>query len=299
MLNASKLALYFANYHSRLPIVNGLTASPEAVAASSDAAVDARAAALVVDAGLPPGQARQVAETLTVSDLANATRYQVVYPEHIKMLGLGFSTATIRTGTLISGEVSHHFDWPIESPSEEVLTAALSPVEFSCAPPCSADVFRGTSLGVFGPDAVVRGFTRGGKTQLSAGLAQLLGPRLGAAQALLKLDIGWVHVDDLPSGHLFDADSWGYRLIGQLSYEGVFGGISLRPSLVWAQDVSGVTPGPGGAFLAGRKAVTAGLGFDYARTWTAELAYAAVFDGAPFNVLADRDFVRFSVTFHY
>ena len=303
VLNSTKLGLHFANYHSRFPLVDGLTADAAAVAETSDAAVDARAAGLVADAGLAADQARRVAEILSVSDLTNATRYRAVYPESIQMLGLSFATATVQTGTLISGEISHHFQWPVQLAGEEVLTASLSPVLFTCPPgeppPCSADVFRGTSLGVFGPDAVVRGFARGGKTQLSTGLAQLFGPRLGAAQTLLAFDVGWVHIHELPRGQPFDADSWGYRLVGQLTYEGVLGGVSVRPLLAWAQDVDGRTPGPGGAFIQGRKAVTAALAFDYARTWTAELGYAAVFGAVPQNGLADRDFVRFAVTFHY
>jgi hypothetical protein len=292
-LNASKLALYFVNYHSRFPLVSGFTADAVSIAGSSDAAVDARAANF--------GVARPDAELLAINDLANATRYGVTYPEDIKMLGLGFSTATIRTGTLIAVELSHHFDWPLQVPREEVLAASLSPVEFTSE---LADVFKGTSLGVFAADQTVKGWYETGKTQLSLSIAQLLGPRLGSAQSFLGFDIGWVHIDDLSGASPFDADSWGYRLVGGLTYEGVFGGVTLRPLLRWTHDVDGITPGPGGAFVEERKSFSAVLDIQYTQRWTASLSYVRDFGGirlggASVNLLEDRDFVRCNVIFHY
>jgi hypothetical protein len=293
VLNASRLALYFMNYHSRLPLVNGFTADPMTVAGTSNAAVDARAATF--------GVTRSDAELLTVSDLANGTRYGVTYPEDIKMLGLGFSTATISTGTLIAAELSHHFDWPLQVPKEEVLAASLSPVEFTGP---LANVFKSTSLGVFGANQTVKGWFDTGKTQLSVNIGQLLGPRLGATQSLLSVDVGWVHIDDLPASSLFDEDSWGYRLAGVLTYEGVFGGFTVRPALRFTHDVDGVTPGPGGAFVEERKTFTAALDVQYTQRWTASLSYVRNFGGiqiggVPVNLLEDRDFVRFNVIFHY
>jgi hypothetical protein len=293
ILNTSKLALYFVNYHSRLPLVNGFTADPMTIAGTSDAAVDARA----MTSGVSPSDA----QLLALSDLANATRYGVTYPENIKMVGLGFSTATASTGTLIAAELSHHFDWPLQIPREEVLTAALSPVEFTSP---LAEVFRSTSLGVFGADQTVKGWFDTGKTQVSLNLAQLLGPRLGATQSLLSFDVGWVHIHDLPASSPFDEDSWGYRLAGLLTYEGVFGGFTVRPALRWTHDVDGVTPGPGGAFVEDRKTFSAALDLQYTQRWTASLSYVRNFGGiriggVPVNRLEDRDFVRFNVIFHY
>jgi hypothetical protein len=281
------------NYHSRLPLVNGFTADAATVAGTSDAAVGAREATF--------GVTRSDAELLTVSDLANGTRYGVTYPEDIKMLGLGFSTATISTGTLIAAELSHHFDWPLQVPKEEVLAASLSPVEFTGP---LANVFKSTSLGVFGANQTVKGWFDTGKTQLSVNIGQLLGPRLGATQSLLSVDVGWVHIDDLPASSLFDEDSWGYRLAGVLTYEGVFGGFTVRPALRFTHDVDGVTPGPGGAFVEERKTFTAALDVQYTQRWTASLSYVRNFGGiqiggVPVNLLEDRDFVRFNVIFHY
>jgi hypothetical protein len=161
---------------------------------------------------------------------------------------------------------------PLESaqvPKEEVLAASLSPVEFESE---LADAFKGTSLGAFGADQSVKGWFDTGKTQLSLNVAQLLGPRLGASQSFLSFDIAWVHIEGLPRSSPFDEDSWGYRLVGALTYEGVFGGITLMPLLRWTHDVKGVTPGPGGAFIEDRKTFTAALDVQYTQRCTASLS---------------------------
>jgi hypothetical protein len=290
-LNASKIAVHFVNYHSRLPLISGFTADREAIDATSQAAVDARAAALEAQ-GLGPEGAMDAAETLAIGDFANETRYFASYPEDIRMLGVSFNTATLRRGTLVAAELSHHFNWPVQIPKEEVLTASLSPIEFT-------DEFGQTSLGRFGAGEVVPGFADSGKTQLSVNLGQLFGRRLGASQSLLSVDFNWVHLHDLPESHPQDDDSWGYRLVGRLTYDGVLGGLTLQPYAVWAHDVSGDTPGPGGAFLEGRKSVTVGLAVNYTNRWTADLAYAAFLGDNPLDLTADRDFVRFNVRYYY
>jgi hypothetical protein len=112
--NSTKLALHFMNYHSRLPLLNARTADAAAVSATSPAAVAARAASLapVYEAeGLPPAQAALAAAAaagaLTVGEYAGEASFFVTYPENVQMLGLSFNTTTLRSGTLVSGEISH------------------------------------------------------------------------------------------------------------------------------------------------------------------------------------------------
>ena len=315
-LNSTKLALHFINYHSRLPLISARTADAAAVAATSPEAVAARAAALAPAyeaEGLPPDQAAlaaaTAASTLTVGEYASEASYFVEYPEDIQMLGLSFNTATLRTGTLVSGEVSHHFGFPFQILAGDVFNAAFSPIEFN-------PVFGKGPLGAFGPSEVVPGFVRRGKTQLELGVRQLLGPRLGASQAILGVDFGWVHVHDMPNGdplrlsapgvtgprdfdHLPDADSWGYRVLAGLTYDGVLGGFTVQPHVAWFQDVNGTTPGPGGAFVAGRKAFAVGVAVDYTNTWLLQLDYTSLFGAGRFNLLNDRDFVRFQLSYFY
>jgi hypothetical protein len=318
--NATKLGLHFVNYHSRLALVSGSTAGPAAVAATAPAVVEARAAALVPvyeSTGLDPAEAEQqataTASALTLSGLANETRYFAEFPEDIRMLGVTFNTATLRTGTLIAGEVSHHFDFPFQILSTAVLEGALSPLLFD---PSLGD----GPLGSFGPNQTVRGFVELDKTQVALNLTQLLGPRLGASQSLVSLDVGWIHVHDmprrgelplnapgitpdssgsLPRDRLPTADSVGYRLLGQLTYSSVLGGLNVSPRVFFSHDAHGVTPGPFTAFVEDRKAVGVGVGLNFLNAWTADLGYTSFFGAGRFNLLRDRDAFRLNLTYYY
>jgi hypothetical protein len=238
-LNSAELGMYFLNYHSRFALINGFTADQTAIDATSSTAVAARAAQLapIYQAeGLSraPRSTQAAAGTLTIGKFANATRYFASYPENIKMLGFSFNTAMLRTGTLFSGEISHHLGFPVQRPVEQVLAAALSPIRFT-------PVFGQTPLGTFGANTVVRGFEQRDKTQLELGLRQLLGPQLYSSQTVLGLDLGWVHIHNLP------ASSHSTGLLGLSAHRPVDVRRRLRgvtPPVWCGEDVNGVTPGP-------------------------------------------------------
>lgn len=312
-LNATKLAIHFANYHSRAAVFSAFTADQEAIDATSTQAVEARAAALAPiyeSTGLSPEEAEEkalaTAGTLTIGRYSNETTYLAEYPQNVKMLGLSFNTATIRTGTLISGEIAHHFDLPFQLFLGDLFAAAFSPIEFDPS-------FKNNPIGVFGADEEVKGFRRLGKTQLELGVTQILGPRLGASQSFASFDFGWVHVHDAPDDLRLSApgvtaadsdrfptdDSLGYRLVGSLNYSGVLGAFNVSPRVIWTHDFSGVTPGPLGAFIEGRKSATVGLAVQYTNTITADLSYANFFGAGRYNPTIDRDFVRFNLSYYY
>jgi len=140
-LNASKVAVHFVNYHSRLPLISGIAADPENFDTSQEA-VDGRADSFEEE-GLNAEDALDAAETFTIGCFANEALYFASYPEDIRVLGVSFNTATLRSGTLVAAELSHHFNWPVQIPREEVLTASLSPIEFT-------DEFGQTSLALRG-----------------------------------------------------------------------------------------------------------------------------------------------------
>jgi hypothetical protein len=303
--NATKISVHLVRYHSRLPLVNGLTASQAAIDQTSQANVDALAATLVppyLSTGLTPAEAAdaasQTAEALTTSSYANQAGYQVEYPEDITMVGLGFNTATLRRGMLISGEISHHHDYPFQISLNEVFAAALSPIQFAGA---------NSNLGTFGANQRIKGFIKLDRTQATMGLTQLFGARLGAAQTAVNADVAWVHVHDMPGRNELplqaveppSADSWGYRLGGSLTYEGVFGGISLTPRILFTHDVRGTTPAPVSTFVEERKSFTAGLGLSYINRWTGNLSYTSFFGAGDRNLLRDRDLVRLRISYDF
>jgi hypothetical protein len=99
--------------------------------------------------------------------------------------------------------------------------------------------------------------------------------------------------------HLPTSSSWGYRVVGALTYEGVLGELTVQPRVAWLQDVRGTTPGPGGQFVQHRKAINAGFTIDYTNTWLVQLDYTTLFGAGRFNLQNDRDFVRLQVTYSY
>ena len=102
-----------------------------------------------------------------------------------------------------------------------------------------------------------------------------------------------------PGDAFADATSWGYRIVGKLDYNNAIGSVTLSPRIAWAHDVNGNTPGPGGNFVEGRKAVMAGLGADYQNIWGADLSYTNFFGAGRYNLLNDRDIVAVNIKYSF
>jgi hypothetical protein len=301
------VGFHYIRYHSRLPLLSGLTAGQEAIDATSREAVDqaaARLEPLYLDQGLDPDEAAAQAETtagqLALSTYATQAGYIAEYPEDIEMFGLTFSTATMRTGTLLSAEFAHHRDFPVQLSLGEVFGAILSPVQFDSR-------YAGNAIGVFGPDERIRGYTRVERSQAAFSALQILPGRFGASQMFVGLDGAVVHIHDYPGNNEVplqgfdggDETSWGYRVSGILQYTSVFGGLNLSPSVTFVHDVSGDTPAPISSFKEDRKAVVVSLGASYINRVEASLSWTSFFDGEPANTLVDRDNVRFRISYGF
>lgn len=302
--NAIKGGLHYIRYHSRLPILSGRTGDLTTVAATSDAAVDARAAPLAAiyeaegfDSAAAAVLARDAAEQLTVSGYANDVSYFAEYPEDIDAFGFSFNTATMRTGSLFSGEITYHKDFPFQIALTPVLDAIFDPVLFD------PDIGN-TALGDFGPSEVVSGVVRLDRTQATLEVAQIFRGRLYADQVLVKVDLGWTHVDDMPGASeapltTSDSNSWGYRLLIAAQYTGVGGGVNLSPRIGFTHDVDGSTPAPLSTFVEGRKSLVVGLSGTYIKRISADLSYVSFFHGGRQNSIRDRDYLRFQLTYSF
>ena len=93
-------------------------------------------------------------------------------------------------------------------------------------------------------------------------------------------------------GYVTDS-SWGYRIRGSLTYNDVFAGINLTPSLAWSHDVDGYSPNSN--FTEDAKALSVALQAEYLNRYTASLAYTT-FSGGDYNTIVDRDFLSLSVS---
>jgi hypothetical protein len=99
----------------------------------------------------------------------------------------------------------------------------------------------------------------------------------------------------IPGSDFASDFAWGYVVAGRLEYDNVIGDWNLLPHITWSQDVSGVSPGPGGAFLAGRYADTVGVTVSTRQRLELDVSYTHYGGAGQYNLLSDRDFVAASI----
>lgn len=96
-----------------------------------------------------------------------------------------------------------------------------------------------------------------------------------------------------------DKISWGYRIISQLTYEQILPRITLRPTILYSQDMSGTSPGPAGNFVAGRKSLNSMFEFRYENDLSLTLGYTFYWGGGAYNTLVDRDYAQAFVRYQF
>lgn len=304
-LGGTEFGLYFMNYHSRLPVIMANTGTATGLLASGNYAASAS--------------------------------YFLAYPENIKLFGASFNTQLGRTGIALQGEVSHRRDVPLQLDDVEILYAALTPLRLLPPVPQLAPL-RGlgsflaanNQVGAYGFSQEIQGYRRFNTTQVQLTVTKAFSQLLGADQVLLVAEGAWSTVHDLPDQSVLrleapgtytsgnqafttagiqpaaepasafpTSSAWGYVVAGRFEYDNAIGAVNLVPRVSFSQDVSGVSPGPGGNFIEGRKGLTLGLGFQYLSKWELDLSYTDFFGAGRYNLLNDRDFLAANVKFTF
>ena len=333
-LGGTEFGLYYVNYHSRLPALSGITGTPQGALAAG-ASVTPTVLWSYYLLGVPPGVDPVADATAAAWAGANATSifaqtsaWYTTYPEDIKLYGLSWNAQLGTSGVAFQGEVSYRQDNPLQVDDVNLLFAALSPLN-----PLYADASQITNGTQLGFDEIVDGYRRLDTSQLQFTLTKIASRVLGADQAVFLGEFGFHKVFDMPSKdelrfegpgtytsgdpaqaapggfhagkpaeapeHFADDFSWGYRLVSRLTYNNAIGAWSLSPRISWQHDVDGVTPGPGGSFIAGRTALSVGLSVDYQNAWQIDLSYT-MYDGADrYNLINDRDFIGGFIKFSF
>ncbi len=222
------------------------------------------------------------------------------------------------------------------TPFEAVALGAQGiPIPASCAPPVTT-LARCGQLGAHGPNQVVQGWDFFDVWQAQLTATKAFPPLLGASQLVAVVEAGVTQVDGMPdkltggpngrglrlngpgtsvsgnaelaSRHFNEVEpldrfadelSWGYRAALRLDYLGLIGAWNFSPRFVWAHDVDGTTPGPGGNFVDGRYGATVGVGASYQSKLELDVSYT-IFGGAGrYNELTDRDFLAATVKFSF
>jgi len=221
---------------------------------------------------------------------------------------------------------------PFEAAALGLQQIAIPP---SCVPALPT-LSRCGQLGAFGVNQIVKGWDEFDVWQGQLTATKAFPPMLGASQLIAVVEAGMTRVDGMPdkttggpvgrglrlngpgtsvSGNpelasrhfgevepldrFADENSWGYRAALRLDYLGLIGAWNFSPRFVWAHDVSGTTPGPGGNFVEDRHGATFGISGSYQARFEVDLSYT-VFGGAGrYNELGDRDFLAATVKYSF
>lgn len=281
-LNDMELALYGANYHSRLPLYSGTSRA---------------------GGGLTP---------------ATTASYFVEYPKDIRMYGVSFNT-TIPWDLSIQGEYSYKLGQPLQIDDVELLLAGLgAPSQLNPTP--------GATLG----GQYLRGWRRKDVSQADIGLTRLFGPSkwLRNDQTIAVLELAATHVHDLEDQSVLryegpgtytpgdaataasqgvpqqvngyaTATSYGYKVLARFDYNNAIGPVALKPTLRWDHDLHGISPTPITNFVAGRRQLTASLGFTYLEGLSGEIGYTRYFGAGQQNLLRDRDHMEVAIKYAF
>jgi hypothetical protein len=288
-LNDAEAAIYFINYHSRLPYFT-LDAKNTAVRGTFPGGVQ------------PP-------------------TYAAAFPEDIRLYGISLNGVEPNTGISLAGEVSYRPNMPLAINAPDINVAVITGAAGSSwvQLPTGFNINRGDRYD---------GWERKGVWQATASATQAIDNVLGATRLSLFGEAGVVHIDDLGDERLgrnaafgrsstrngtpcntvasgvtnqyctdkgFATDwSWGYRLRASLEYSDVLPGINLIPALNWRHDVEGYSYDPQGPFQEGQQAMGVSLTGTYMNDYSVELAYNAFFGSNDYSTLDDRDFASVS-----
>jgi hypothetical protein len=300
----TEFGLYFLNYHSRLPLIGAQTGTQNGLFAGNYAAT---------------------------------ANYFLVYPEDIKLIGGSFNAQLGKTGIALQGEVAHRLDVPLQVDDVELLYAALSPLRLLPPLPQLAPIIgvgnllaTTNQLGAYGFSQQIDGFRRFDTTQFQVTATKAFSQALGADQVVLVGEVASNTVHGLPDQSVLRLDApgtytsgnpahqsagvqpgtepstafptasaWGYVVAGRADYNNAIGAVSITPRFSFAQDVAGISPGPGGNFLEGRKSLTLGLGFQYRINWEFDLSYTTFMGAGRYNLINDRDFVAANIKYSF
>jgi hypothetical protein len=132
---------------------------------------------------------------------------------------------------------------------------------------------------------------------------------LNAAEGTLLLEIATAYYPNLdrsgkyplylPNYELPDKSSTGMVASFNVVYPHIFGSpVNLTPQVDVVWDIDGVSPNTI-PFVQGRVAVTPSLNFEYLNKWRAQLLYTNYSGGAANNLLRDRDYIGFNVSYSF
>ena len=240
-----------------------------------------------------------------------ASRYFMSYPEDNKMLGVSFSSNI--AGIAVSGEVSHKIDSPVQINGVLLTSVALANgVAGTGANQAEVDAYSAVFNDLAAGDKVA-GYREFDITQAQATVINTFSNVAGASMVVLVGEVGGQFVHDFDEtikygrasffgaptfesgdGGYATESSWGYRSRMSATYNNVFAGVNMTPTISWSEDVKGNAAGPGGPFLEGNQSLGLSVKANYMERYSAAVSYTQ-YEGGEYSVTGDRDFASVSV----
>lgn len=327
-LNDTEFGFYYLNFHSHKPVAGAILGPAFGSAIDGSSACLAVQQAIAATGGTAPGCSAFADPSLFPLTVAAAiqganqlyfidnSQYFRVYEEDNSLLGLSFNTSIGNTS--FAGELAFRKNAPFLPEDGDNLIAYLA-VKGAIPANGGQTDFGSFVPGVTAEDTIL---VVDHKDMFNLSLVAIhnFGPMLGASQLLGVLETGLAYVggldDDLlytaegadlyiegiaedgaPDDYL-DSTSWGYRLVTRLSYNNLFAGVNVEPTLRFAHDVEGNSI-RGGNFLEDRKSATLAVNGNYLQSFQFGLSYTWFFGAGLQNYLSDRDHASFNVKYAF
>ena len=267
-----------------------------------------------------------VASALAIDRYGKTARYRIEYPEDLRVFGVSFNTQLGASGWALQGEYSFHPDTPLQRTERSLFLEGLEPLTATLEQAAlagraqlgqatAAEQARLAALTGQLPDLLAKlgaplpGYVERDASQIQVTATRVLGPVMASDGAVFIAEAAVMMVHDMPDqaatpidsggigAELADATSFGYRAAARLDYNNAIGAARLSPYVQVQHDVRGSSPGPGGPFVEGRKALTLGVGVGYLERWQGSVGYTMYAGGK--NLLSDRDFIAASVKYSF
>lgn len=293
-LGAMNVGVYAMNYHSRLPLVSGISKASYAAPSETGG-------------------------------------FFLEYPEDIQLYGVSFSSGI--GDWAVQGEYSYKVDQPLQVEDVELLFAGVGlPSQLTPPPaPPLGSALGGQYIRGFGRHDVSHAdvsLTRLFGPSAALGYDQMLllieagavyvhdlpsqdelryegpgtyrpgDPAVAALVSASTMPIFGRAVDPQTHGYATDF-SWGYKVAARLTYNNVFNRFTVEPALRYDHDVEGITPTPLMNFFEKRKSVTTSVTTTYMQNWSGTVGYTIFFDGGDSNLLSDRDYLEAFVKYTF
>ncbi len=300
VLGDTEFGIYAMNIHSRAPVAVGNTTdtTQAEIGAIANAAVMA-----AMGAGASLDDAKAFAGLQVVKTTAATANYAIAYPEDQVISGISFAT---NVGSVaLSGEVSHSMDIPVQINGVDSTRTLLG---------LSTSSTELTALSQQA-DIDVDGFRLFDISQAQVTAIKFFDQVAGANRIAVVGEVGYSYIHSFDESNdaikfgrsdvygeslgtsaddgFTTESSWGYRLRVMGEYSDVFGGVNLKPTIAWSDDVKGYS-NPGGNFNEGQQSLGLSVQATYLETYNARIAYTQ-YMGGDYSVISDRDFASMSI----